>query len=198
MPTVFAIVEGHGEREAIPILLRRLATEQLGVHTLRCLPPFRLPRGKLSKADELSRAITLGRLKMRDLEGPHLVLIVMDADDGCPVDVVQGLRAQHRALLAAGRTAIVLAVREYEAWFLAANMNEADHRNLRANTPVHANPEVIANPKAVFERDFLKSGYTYSETVDQPRFTSCMNLLTAQRAPSFEKLVRDVRSAFIV
>ena len=198
MAAVFPIVEGHGELEAVPILLRRLANEQLGLHTLRCLPPFRLSRGKLIKQDELARAIALGRLKMRDLEGPHLILILMDADDECPVHVAQGLRTQHRALFAASRTSIVLAVREYEAWFLAANMSEADHRNLRANTPVHANPEGIANPKAVFERDFLKPGHNYAETVDQPRFTSCMNMVTALRAHSFEKLVREVRNAFII
>ena len=128
MPAVFPIVEGHGELEAVPILLRRLAAEQLGLHTLHCLPPFRLPRGKLMKEGELSRAITLGRLKMRELEGPHLILVVMDADEECPVTVAQGLQAQHQALFGAGRTSIVLAVREYEAWFLAANMSETDHR----------------------------------------------------------------------
>jgi hypothetical protein len=155
MPAIFPIVEGHGEVEAVPILLRRLASEQLGLHTLHCLPPFRLPRSKLMNEADLSRAIALGRLKMRDLDGPHLILVIMDADDACPVDVVRALHTQHRALLVAARTSIVLAVREYEAWFLAANMSEADHRNLRAATPVHANPEQVANPKAVFERDFL-------------------------------------------
>jgi hypothetical protein len=198
MPAVFPIVEGHGEVEAVPILLRRLATEQLGLHSLHCLPPFRLPRTKLMKEDELSRAIALGRLKMRDLAGPHLILVVMDADDACPANVVQALRLQHRALFAAAPTSIVLAIRECEAWFLAANMCEADHRNLRAVTPVHPDPEEMANPKAVFERDFLTPGYTYSETVDQPRFTSCMNMAAAQRAPSFDKLVREVRRAFVI
>jgi uncharacterized protein DUF4276 len=198
MPAVFCIVEGHGEVEAVPILLRRLASEQLGLHTLTCLPPFRLPRSKLMNAVELSRAIALGRLKMKEMEGPHLILVIMDADDKCPVSVVQALHTQHQALFAVTRTSIVLAVREYEAWFLAANMSEADHRNLRAVTPVHANPEQVANPKAVFQRDFLKPGFTYSETVDQPRFTSCMSLASALRASSFDKLVREIRIAFII
>lgn len=135
MPTVFPIVEGHGELEAVPILLRRLATEQLGLHSLHCLPPFRLPRSKLMKETELSRAVALGRLKMRDLQAPNLILVIMDADDECPVNVVQALNTQHQALFATARTSLVLAVREYEAWFLAANMNESDHRNLRAATP---------------------------------------------------------------
>jgi Domain of unknown function (DUF4276) len=198
MPAVFPIVEGHGEVHAVPILLRRLATEQLGLPGLRCLPPFRLARGKFMKENELSRAIALGRLKMRDHEAPYLILVIMDADDECPVNILQLLRTQHEALFTTVRTSIVLAVREYEAWFLAANMNEANHRNLRPVTPVHPNPEGVANPKAVFEREFLKPEHTYSETVDQPRFTACMNIRTALRARSFDKLVREVRRAFIV
>jgi hypothetical protein len=96
----------------------------------------------------------------------------MDADDECPVNVVQALLSQHQALFATARTSIVLAVREYEAWFLAANMNECDHRNLRAATPSYPKPEEIGNPKAIFEHEFLKPGHTYSETVDQPRSTA--------------------------
>jgi hypothetical protein len=198
MPTVFPIVEGHGELSAVPILLRRLAAELLGLYDLHCLAPFRLSRGKLIKENELRRAIAFGHLKMRDLDAPHLILVIMDADDDCPVGIVRALHAQHQALFAAARTAIVLAVKEYEAWFLAANMNETDHQNLRTITPNHPNPEEIANPKAVFERDFLKPGFAYSETIDQPRFTACMDIQTALRAASFDKLVREVRRAFII
>jgi hypothetical protein len=150
------------------------------------------------KENELARAIAFGRLKMKELEGPHLILIIMDSDDDCPANTVRDLHIQHQALFSATRVSIVLAVREYEAWFLAANMSERDHQNLRAATPNHPNPEAIANPKVAFEREFLKPGFTYSETVDQPRYTACMNFASAMRAPSFDKLVREVRRALII
>lgn len=197
MASVFPIVEGHGDVNAVPLLLRRIAFESIGLASFVCLQPFRLPRGKLIKPDELSRALALARIKLQAAAGPRLVLIVMDADDDCPVEVAQHLRRQHEAALAHTATSIVLAVREYESWFIAGSLCETHHRDLRAVTPHYPDPERIADAKLVFEREFMKEGRTYSETADQPKFTACLDLASAMRSASFSKLVRDLRTHLI-
>lgn len=75
---VVPIVEGHGDAEAVPILLRRIgAAEGVNVTVKR---PVRHPRGKLVKQDDLQRAVQLAALK----GGSNgVILVVLDADDDC-------------------------------------------------------------------------------------------------------------------
>ena len=198
MANIYPIVEGHGDVKAVPLLLRRLALEVIGLPSVNCFPPHRLPRSKLLKEQELTRVLSLAHVKLRGVVGKKLVLILMDADDDCPVELVDAIIKQHGVALGQTASAIVFAVREYEAWFVAANMGERDHRDLRADAPVHPEPESIADAKGVFERDYLKAGRTYSETVDQPKFTACFNIETARRAASFDKLLRDLKTALVL
>lgn len=198
MASIYPIVEGHGEVKAVPILLRRLGTEVLGLSEVRCFPPHRLPRNKLLNASELSRALALAHAKLRaTTEGRKLVLVLMDADNDCPVELMAAIRAAHGEALARTQSSIVFAVREFEAWFIAANLAEQHHRDLRPGVRPHPDPESIADAKGVFERDHLKEGRTYSETVDQPKFLACLDLVAARRSASFDKLVRDLRTALI-
>lgn len=56
--------------------------------------------------------------------------------------------------------------------------------------PVFINRVAIRNPKA-WLGDQMPNGY--SETLDQPAFASSFDLALASRAPSFAKLLRDLR-----
>jgi Domain of unknown function (DUF4276) len=198
MATVYPIVEGHGDVEAVPLLLRRIAFELLELPNFVCLRPTRLPRGKLKNTRDLENAVQLGRSKLRDRYGPHLILILMDADDDCPVALRAALAKQHSTLFSANNVSMVFVVREYEAWFLAANLDRSHHAELRVTTPIHPDPEAKRNPKAEFETNFLNENRIYKETADQPKFTSVMDLTLAQaRAPSFDKLVRDLKAGLM-
>ena len=194
MPTVFPIVEGDGDVKAVPILLRRIASEVLACANLNCLQPYRLSRNKLMKAGELSRTLSLARSKLRNCDPPSFTLVLMDSDADCAKEVVETLNADHAAHFEVVPTSIVLAVREFEAWFLAAKMNASQHGSLREDAGVVENPEGVADAKGRFRRTIMKPGRTYSETVDQPKYTSCMDLREAQsRSASFDKLVRELR-----
>jgi hypothetical protein len=204
MTAIYPIVEGHADAVAVPMLLRRIASEMLGIHDLVCFPGDRVPRGKLLKTDDLSKAIRRGRIELRHTTPPHLVLVLMDADGDCPVTLRSTLIQQHGALLDA--VSLVFVVCEFEAWFLAANMNGTHHRGLRDVTPVIAAPEAVRNPKAELEKNFLRPNpdakpndeVRYSEVPDQAKFTAAMDLVAAQtRSPSFGKLVRDLRAGLI-
>jgi Domain of unknown function (DUF4276) len=196
--TVFPIVEGHGDVAAVPILLRRIAAEVSTGYGLECLEPFRLSRTQLlGDSQQLTRALSIARLKLRDKASPRFILLLMDADKDCPVEMVRALSEQHREAFALMPTSIVFAVREFEAWFLAADMSASHHKSLRANPAITAEPDSVRGAKERFEKSVMLPGKCYSESTDQPKYVQCMDLVLAQRSGSFAKLVREVRRRLI-
>jgi hypothetical protein len=114
---VAVIVEGHGEEAAAPVLLRRLASWLAPDVVVEATPTIRLPRGKMVKEPELGRAIELAARKAGRPAAPILVLLDADQDAAC----VLGPRLLRwaRAVRADREIAVVVAVREYEAWLMA-------------------------------------------------------------------------------
>lgn len=192
MINIFSIVEGHGEISAVPILIRRIANEICGRFDVACLPPYRLPRGRM--LIDLTRVIALGRAQLAGLEGDGHIVIIMDADEECPATLATTVRNHCRDVWDDETIKLIFACQEYEAWFLASNMNVNHHRDLRDETPTLENPEVLRSPKGFFERQFLRPGRFYSETIDQPKFSAAMDIETARRALSFDKFYRDLLS----
>ena len=84
MPTITTIVEGHGEVDAVPILIRRIAERALPGVNVQVPLPIRVERNRLLKARELERAVELAaRLTGQD----GCILILLDADDDCPAEI---------------------------------------------------------------------------------------------------------------
>ena len=81
------IVEGHGEVDALPVLLRRISGECFGVWDVQILTPGRYKSGRMIRregerwvpGDDLAKA---GGHAQN--EGALAVLVVMDLDDDCP------------------------------------------------------------------------------------------------------------------
>lgn len=168
---VATIVEGHGEVEALPVLLRRLEP------SLDYPRPIRVPRTRLVVAETLARYLRLAAANIHDGGGAGAILIVLDADDDCAATLGPGLAE-------AGATAVgppvycVIAVREFEAWFLAGVTDLAVE-----------NAESIRGCK---ERLRHRLGQ-YRPTVDQPRLASRIEPETAAaHSPSFAKLTRTI------
>jgi len=193
---VYPIVEGHGEVEAVPVLLRRIAME-FEKYDLRVESPYRLPRGSMLHSEEkLNAALRLaaGRLLATGL--PSGIVVCHDANG----DTVEDLREQLRPRLALVDDRIkvhhAIPVREYEAWFLAAAESFRDHPRCRPDAPLIANAEEIRGAKEAFQRSILRDGEYYSETVDQSRFTSIFDLKLAMRCVSFESLMIEMETWF--
>jgi hypothetical protein len=53
------IVEGHGDREAVPVVIQRLAAKLDPATAVHIPPPIRIPKSKLIKSGELERAVEL-------------------------------------------------------------------------------------------------------------------------------------------
>jgi hypothetical protein len=187
---VGVIVEGHGEVLAVPILLRRILQELAPTLNPSILPPHRVPRGQLVKEEGFKPAIELMARKVGD-EGR--ILVLLDADNDLPCVLGPRLLTQAKTYRPDRDISVVIAKREYEAWFLASAESLRGHRKLPETLAPPPTPEDIRDAKGWLD-ERMSDGY--SETLDQPALTSLFNLTTARRADSFDKLFREVGRLF--
>lgn len=191
MSAIACIVEGFGEVKALPVLLRRFA-ERRGVYDLRIPGPIRVPRDRfLNRDDEFKRIVAMASL--RAAEG-GLVLIVLDADDDCPVTLSREVAAKAAPLLRGASCSVVLANREYESWFIAAAPSLASKRGLPDVVDQPADSESIRNAKGwLSERMVAHSGNCYRPVVDQAPLSAVVDLDEAlSRSRSLRKLEKCV------
>lgn len=185
---IASIVEGDGEVRALPRLLHRIAAD-LAVPLLTSKPPMRIPRSRLVAPQGVERAVTA---KGREVAGAGGILVLLDADDDCPAQLGPQLRDRARAARADKRIAVVLANREFEAWFLAAMPSLAGQCGLPAGLSPVPDPEVPRDCKGRLTKA-RGPGHPYKETVDQPALAAVFDIKMAQASsPSFGKFCRDV------
>jgi hypothetical protein len=184
--TIASIVEGDGEVRALPVLLRRIAQE-LQVWNIEVPTPYRMSRGKIVMAGGLENVVQAQAYRVADAGG---VLVLLDADDDCPASLGPMLHERAVAARPDVPVAVVLANREYEAWFLASAASLAGHRGLSDPLEAPQDPERIRGAKEWLRR----IGHcTYSPTTDQAALTARFDLKVArQNSPSFDKLWREV------
>jgi hypothetical protein len=178
------LVEGHGEAYAAPILVRRVAESLAMPCVLRSV--LRQPRSMTIKAGELERAVTLLGNKVGPGGG---VLVLIDADDDPACTLGPDLLIRARTARPDRRVGVVLAVREYEAWFLAAAASLRGRRGLPADLESPAAPETVRDAKGWLGQRMPRG---YSPTADQPALTELFDLDLARTSPSFAKLVREL------
>ena len=185
--TVACIVEGHGEVQALPLLLRRIAAEvDPGVH-LVVPPPYRVNRSGLLRPGTLEG---VARIQGDRVTAAGGVLLLIDADDDCPAELGPELLARIMKAQPDLRAAMVLANREFEAWFLASAPSLAGHRELPEVLESPQDPEAIRAAKEWLGA--RRAGRPYKETSDQAAFTAVFDMKAArEKAPSFDKLWRE-------
>jgi hypothetical protein len=188
---IATIVEGDGEVIALPVLLRRLAAERYPVVNVDPLPPIRVRRDRfLKKEEEFRKQLLLAAAKSGD-EG--WILIVLDADDDCPAELGRQIFERAQQYVAHRRLSVVLANREFEAWFIAAAQSLHGLRGFSfiAQAPVEA--EARRNAKG-WMKEHMEGG-SYSEIRDQPAFTAKFDLQQAfDGSRSFRKLCKEWES----
>jgi hypothetical protein len=186
---IACIVEGHGEVEAVPVLVRRLAARVDPTLHIQVKRPLRITRSQLVRARELERAVELAARQVGKQGG---ILVLIDSDDDCPAEL--GPQLLDRARKARGDLPIgvVLAKREFEGWFLASAESLRGQRGLPDNLTSPSDPEAIRGAKEWIVRHMIGGG-TYSETLDQPALTAIFDLdQAAARSDSFDKCLREV------
>jgi hypothetical protein len=181
---IYPIVEGHGELEAAPVLLRRLlaltGSFDIGVGT-----PIRRTQAQMRGEQSIHAAVRLALLQPECAA----VLILFDGEDDCPVEVAARVRAWAHAAAGGTPCDVVVAYREYETWFLAALESLRGQRGIRADAVPPAAPESRRDAKGRLEESMLPDR-SYSETHDQPALSATFDMATAfQRSRSFRKFV---------
>lgn len=188
MAMIQPIVEGHGDVAAFPVLLRRLIDEaqawNVGIGR-----PIRRRRDQLVRETEVMQAVRLALLQ----PDCGAVLILFDGNSDCPSEL--GPTVHSWAAEAAGATpcSVVIAHREYEAWFLAAIESLRGHGRIRDDAESHPDPESPRGAKEQLEGR-MEAGSSYFERTDQPAFSATFSLPDAyRRCRSFRKLAGSFR-----
>lgn len=185
MACIAVLVEGHGETEAMPILIRRLLQDQ-NIYDVGIARPVRLARGRFLKADWLNRSASLASVKCEgEARG---LLVVFDADGDCPVEVGKEC---FELLDDKRNVGVIVAHHEFEAWFLASLSSLQGQRGISKEAYFDGDPDEVANPKRVISQHMLGSR-TYIETVDQAPLAQLMSLELAERSRSFRKLRAEI------
>lgn len=190
MINIASIVEGEGEVAALPLLLRRLNAWQpspVGSYA-NPVPPIRVRRDRfLNREEEFRRQLLLAAAKCGE---DGWILVVLDADDDCPAEIAENILQRARQHIAHRRLSVILAKREFEAWFIAAAHSLHGHRNFYLSEDEEIDPEMPRDAKG-WLRDHIANG-KYRETVDQPAFVSQIDLQQAfDNSRSFRKLCKE-------
>jgi len=118
--------------------------------------------------------------------------LVLDAEGDCPAELGPRLLAQASAIRGDVPIAVVVANWEFEAWFLAAAESLRGHKRLGGDIVPPADCESVQDAKK-WLRDRMAPGERYGPTSHQASFSGVCELgMARRRAPSFEKLCRDV------
>lgn len=192
--TIKPIVEGPGDVCAIPELLRRLQYEYgLGAHSVDIARPIKWNRSSFNSQPQVKRAV---RLAVAD-QGCVGILIVFDSDDHCPRTYARQIARWAEEEARGIPCEVVMAHREYEAWFLAAIESIRGIRRIRQDACSEITPEAIRGAKERLETKMLHDA-TYSETTDQAALTARVDLHAVYAScRSFRKFVKAFRNLLI-
>ena len=189
---IVPVVEGQGDSEATPVLLRRLLGDsgRWDIQVLRS----KCANGKSKLLRKFESFLRYAVIEA-DCEA---ILVLLDADEDCAAELARGLAARAEQLRLRVPVAVVVADHEYEGWFIAAlDANPANpvRARLNLNEPA-AGPDavdkVIRNPKAWLE-ERMPSDLAYKETEDQVWLSSQIDTrLVAFRSRSFQRLQHAV------
>lgn len=184
---VGSVVEGHGEVKALPELLRRIAHEAT-IFDIEVRQPHRVGRDCMRSTEVLS-AVRVQRAGIEERGGIGVIVVLYDSDDDDPEECVEATR-----MALEGHGAVVaVAVREYEAWFLAGIESLRGHPAIKDDAAYDKDPEAKRGAKEALEKQMVEK---YVETRHQVAFSAGLDLdATAQRSPSFTRFRKQYLAA---
>jgi hypothetical protein len=163
-PILAPIVEGHGEVDAVPVLLRRMAE---GCDVAR---PVRVRRQQVVLEGQLERYARIAEANIRDRGGPGAVVLLLDGDKDCAAELGPRLLERLRAALPRCPVGCAIAVRDFESWIVAGRADGPDV------------PDEQRGGKHWLGERLGR----YVETIDQPRLCATVDLeLASARSRSF-------------
>ena len=189
---IACVVEGFGDVDALPILLKRIVKSidaELMLDASRA--PIRIPRSKIEKPQVIEDAVNAAAKQIGGVGG---ILLLFDADKDCPKRLAPLLLKKAMEIRSDLPISVVFAYREYESWFLAAAESLRGKHGLCDTFEAPANIEEKRGAKEWLKK-YMPPGSSYKETIHQPLFTREIDIeLARQNSPSFDKLYRDLQA----
>lgn len=192
MRKAYLVVEGHGEVEAARNLVTRLWAELALPHVVWGAP-------KRGKALNTRAGVLQACELLRSERDCALALLLRDQDDGCPATAGPETAAWVAAASLSFPAAVVLAHREFEAWFLPCIHLMAGREirpgvRIAEGTTFEGDPEGIRGVKEWLSKRFSK-GKIYKPTLDQLPLTRWIDfdVLRASGVRSFRTLENALR-----
>ena len=182
------IVEGHGEVESVPILIRRVVANLYSELVIVLPRPIRISRNKILEVGELEKWIEVVSLRIGE---QGAIFVILDSDNDCPAQLGPALLHRASQVDTGLPIAVVLAKHEFEAWFLAAAASLRGKRGLRSDIDPPNDSEAIRGAKE-WLHDRMQNGKTYRSKRDQPALTALFDIEQARQADSFDKCYRDI------
>jgi hypothetical protein len=185
-----SVVEGHGEVEALPALIRRIADHVGFVGNLRLNPPIRVKAGSfVNDQDYFRKYVALAAGKAAVNNGS--LLILLDCEDDCPATLGPALLQRARAVRANVDIFVALAYREFETWFVTAAPSLHGRRGLTADLNAPHDAEQIRDAKGWLGDRMSTS---YDPVIHQLEFTREFDLKLARNNQSFDRFYRRIQN----
>lgn len=191
VPTIVPIVEGQGEGDAVPALLRRILIERLYRFDIR-IGRAKIAKGKPNLINRLDSF-----LRYAVIDGAHAVVVLVDSDEDCAKDLAAYLVGKTLAASIHVPVAIVCPTSEYETWIIASLAEQYGHRirerlSIDGRVSAPGNVENVRDAKGWFKRH-MPRGRAYKPTQDQATLTHYISLeLVHGRSRSFRRLCHAV------
>jgi hypothetical protein len=181
-------VEGHGEVEALPALLHRIARETGFRGVLRVNPPIRVKSASFLQDESYFRKhVALATAKAAQVDGS--VLILLDCEDECPGILGPDLLQRAQEVRMNVDIFVALAHREFETWFITAARSMRGLLGLRPDLEPPQAAEGIRDAKGWLSK---RMNAAYDPVVHQLEFTRAFDLEQARANPSFDRLYRRI------
>ena len=188
---IVPVVEGPGDRSAVPILLRRLLWEHFSNYDIG-VDKTKSAKGKPNLLRNFEKFLRYASIEP-SCAG---ILVLLDADDKCPVEEAKGLMERATALGLRQPVTIVEANRQYETWILAnldSQKGPEIKTKLRIAEATSYRGEIENTNAKIRLSSMMPSGRAYKETRDQASLSPFIDIEhTRRRSRSFRRLCHAV------
>ena len=187
MVTIVPVVEGDGDASAFPELLARILWEKYNRYDVSVA----LGKTKVVKANsrqKLENKLDNFLKHAQNKPGCEAILILVDADNDCPVTLAQRLTQRCDEIGTSCPVQILCAYRAYESWFLASLNTIKGRHGIPDTAALSRDAEDVPNPKRWLS-DQMPRGQAYKETTHQASLSRVIDLDLAHRnSRSFRRL----------
>ena len=190
---IIPVVEGDGDTFAVPNLISSILRNVKDRSLIVGKPKNAHGATNLKKSNGIESFVKYAWME------PNCagVLVILDSDDDCPVQLAESLALRIRTIGCRKPTVIVAAAKEYESWFLAScgTLTGIEHRGvtlLPKKLVFTGDPDSKRGAKEWINKQ-LPRNTCYKETVHQLLFTrKISHQVAATNSRSFRRMLSAI------